>query len=151
MVFHIDPLSSQIIVKHPHSITKYLTATITTSIRFVHGKIDERKKNAPKSFPRDGTTRVQSFSVDEYFCAPIMTVFGGVCVLTRNVFTCGGSGVVTAVVYTNKLRCAVYIRLNFCITPLLRVPVCTYAIYIYIYTHLDQKLLWAQVSACPLA
>lgn len=24
-------------------------------------------------------------------------------------------------------------------------------IYIYIYTHLDQKLLWAQVSACPLA
>jgi len=35
-----------------------------------------KEKNAPKSFPRDGTTRVQSFSVDEYFCASIMTVFG---------------------------------------------------------------------------
>lgn len=57
--------------------------------------------------------------------------FLAVCVLTRNVFTCsgGGGGVVTAIVYTNKLRCAVYIRLNFYVTPLLR------SVYIYIYTH----------------
>jgi len=113
-----------------------LTATITTSIRFVHGNnIYEGKKCAEIVPPRDGTTRVQSFSVDEYFCVSVMTVFGGEyekCFYLQRWWWWWWWCRYRDGIYKQTSMCSLHSIEFLYNAPSIRVPVHTYSIYRYI-------------------